>query len=523
MDADALLEYLQSENIVYVNRSRDGEWANFRVGQDYSDAGIGTGVTVQLQTPQDGTVRARLVVIDRNTEVITGFERDIASTAAKVATARAFLEGLTRDDIHAALGGETTPTGEAVTKTQVEEITGRAVDAAAIRDINEILDREENLSYWHLSSITLTHDDAGRPVRMTQAQAEQIIALAKPETAEDAAEVSAADAALEAAINATFTGGAVTLESWNASTDAEKRSAIQRAEQSLPILERAGTLSPEEADARRAAIETLQRSITDTPDPDTETADTETDTETDADIQAALKTVFVDTVSMDTWNASTDADKKSSLQKALQSLPRLRQAGTITAEELTERQEAIKFLRQSIQQPTQQRQQQPSSGAGTPTDTNQVVGTSRQIDDTETAFEPAIQSALNQLSVTAETWQTALDDGTAFDMLNRLATDPNNTEDPDNAAAISVLHQSLDDRPDAPPEETEGDPEAYSDDLDDDNLLKDVQPGTSCATSPTNNVLISRLSVGKSFWRKRSHGWRRKRIGPLKRHYSSQP
>lgn len=109
MSAEELLGYLQSEDLSFDSRSRDGQWNNYTIGEDYSEGGIGTGITVQLRTPENGTVRAQLFVIDRNNEVIKRLEKDIPSTSAKIATAREFIASLTADDIQAALTGETTP------------------------------------------------------------------------------------------------------------------------------------------------------------------------------------------------------------------------------------------------------------------------------------------------------------------------------------------------------------------------------------------------------------------------------
>ena len=102
-----ILDYLKTEKITYIDRSADNEWANYRVGRDFSDAGIGTGITVQLRTPQNGNVRASLFVIDRNTEVITRLEKDIATTSAKIKTAQQFIETLTVSEIQAARGTDT--------------------------------------------------------------------------------------------------------------------------------------------------------------------------------------------------------------------------------------------------------------------------------------------------------------------------------------------------------------------------------------------------------------------------------
>ncbi len=105
--------------------------------------------------------------------------------------------------------------------------------------------------------------DSETPSQPTDANVEPVVDAAdQPEALPEAIETDTeTDAAIEAALNATFTGGAVTLDTWKNSTDADKRSSLQRAQQSLPILERAGTLTPEEADARRAAIELLQNDI----------------------------------------------------------------------------------------------------------------------------------------------------------------------------------------------------------------------------------------------------------------------
>ena len=79
MSASDLLDYIQSQKVAYMDRSRDNQWANYRVGREFKDnTGIGTSVLIQLRTPADGQVRAQLIVIDRNNEVIRALEKDLS-------------------------------------------------------------------------------------------------------------------------------------------------------------------------------------------------------------------------------------------------------------------------------------------------------------------------------------------------------------------------------------------------------------------------------------------------------------
>ena len=236
---------------------------------------------------------------------------------------------------------------------------------------------------------------------------------------------------IEAALNATFTGGAVTLETWNASTDADKRSAIQRAQQSLPILERAGTLSPEEADARRAAIEVLQHSI-------------------------------------EQQEAQTDVDVED--------------GSPLPSEEATE----VATETETESTETQQRTQQPSSGAGIPTDTNQVVGVSRRRQETQetSPVSPLIQGHLDHLGITAEEWIAAKAEDTAesllqphtqktdiasIDAVSDLATDIARSESTATTAASDAESDAASDA---------NEESGNEDEFDDPDLLDDTPSGT---------------------------------------------
>ena len=69
-----------------------------------------------------------------------------------------------------------------LTKDRIESIIG-STDELAIRDINEVLERDANPATWKLTSITIGHVEtattARKPVRMTEKQAEAIIEASK--------------------------------------------------------------------------------------------------------------------------------------------------------------------------------------------------------------------------------------------------------------------------------------------------------------------------------------------------------
>lgn len=298
---------------------------------------------------------------------------------------------------------------------------------------------------------------------------------------------------LEQALEIAFVG-TVSLDKWNAAEPKGKRSSLQRQEQSIPVHLQTGAITAEEAEQKREAIEFLRRSID---EGETTTAPAEPETPS---IETALATVFTSgKITLEAWNAYTDAEKQHSLQNALDSLPALRSAGVLTTEGVAERRAAVEVLRRGIEEDTdvdadnttetdqesvgvdtetERSPQQPSSGAGTPTDTNQLVAINRRTDESSpTEFPPEIQSALTQVGISIDEWQAALEVGNALEILNSLATADTNL---DNVEAITTLHQSLDDRADPTAEEmqteTEVDVDEEFDDDFDDDLLGEVQP-----------------------------------------------
>lgn len=80
------------------------------------------------------------------------------------------------------------------------------------------------------------------------------------------------DLSTQEALDIAFSGQ-VTLQRWNESADADKRESLSKARQSTELLQRAGTLTAEEAERRIAAIDQLEQDLGGTTDADTTRTD----------------------------------------------------------------------------------------------------------------------------------------------------------------------------------------------------------------------------------------------------------
>ena len=317
-----------------------------------------------------------------------------------------------------------------------------------------------------------------------------------------------------------FTSGVITLETWNASEPTEKEAALQRALQSLPILERQGTITAEEAAERRAAVELLRRDIEEsgpiaeedvlsawiarnfpsgsaaTPRQKfavavsrflrTKDADA---TLTEDQLIAGYSTAVgfdIETVPnadehIDDMYTYIDEAIEETLQK-----DDIQKKG-ITREDLLARVPTLETDTDVSQgQDDVDTSQVPSTETQTPevsVDTNQVVGVSRRVaPTTETAatVPPEIQRHLDHLGITADEWIAAKAEGTAesllrphiqksdmasIDAVNDLATDIARSESKTTTAESDAASDA---------NEASGDENEF----DDENLLNDVAPGT---------------------------------------------